>query len=310
MPTWNRAHLLPHSVDSLLAQTYQDWELVIADDGSTDATPQVTAEYAAKDERIRVLHNPTYLGIVPNWHIGFAAARGRYFAVLHDDDLWEPGFLSATTAVLDGHPEAAFVSTDHSVIDAAGALMPGQADTMSEQFGRRALREGVVEDTLGRAMEEQSFPIGASLFRREALEAVGWLREESRAIYDYDLFMRLGLAGCKAYYLPQRLMRYRIHGGQLTTVGGIQKSLGMISVLEQQHFDEPRIEDVRTRRLQQAVYNAGRGYLEAGDGAAARPYLLRSIVHPRHSLRAAVGLGLSLLPKRASGRLIAAYRGR
>ena len=308
MPTLNRAAYLTEAIESLLAQSCTDWQLLIADDASNDDTPEVAEGYARRDSRIRYVRRTARLGLIANWNHGFGATSGRYFAVLHDDDLWDREFLSATTEVLDSIPEVAFVSTDHDVIDATGQLREHQSDAVAEAFGRKSMPGGVVSDTLRRALDEQAFAIGATVFRRTPLESLGFLRPEARAVADFDLFLRLASSGSAGYYLPRRLMHYRVHAAQVTSTAGVEKPLGMLAVLGPLRFEDAVLERVRKRKMRRAVYNVGRSYLESGNTSEARPYLMRTLADPAFAGRAAVALALILLPAPSRQRVLATYR--
>ncbi len=86
MTTYNGARFLAESIDSVLAQSFTDFELVVVDDASTDATPSILAGYA--DPRLRVIRNPVNLGVVGARNRGFADLRGVYVATIDHDDLW------------------------------------------------------------------------------------------------------------------------------------------------------------------------------------------------------------------------------
>ena len=115
MAAYNGAKLIGESLDSLLAQGFADFEVVVVDDASTDATADVVGAYA--DPRIRLLRNPENLGVVGTRNRAYAAARGEYIAILDQDDLSRPGRLAAQVAHLDSHPASALVATDIDIIE-------------------------------------------------------------------------------------------------------------------------------------------------------------------------------------------------
>ncbi len=104
MPTMNRAQLLPRSIESVLSQNFTDYEFIIIDDGSTDATPNVVEEYAEKDPRIRYIRYEKNQGIPTVRNRGIAEAKGKYIAWQDDDDEWLPGKLEKTVQKLDSLP--------------------------------------------------------------------------------------------------------------------------------------------------------------------------------------------------------------
>ena len=102
MTTWNRPQFLGQAIEGIRAQTFADWELIVADDGSTDNTKEVVAEWIRKDPRIKYV-NPGHLGrIAKISNIGLGQAKGEYIAILDDDDWWaDPKKLEKQVGFLD-----------------------------------------------------------------------------------------------------------------------------------------------------------------------------------------------------------------
>lgn len=110
LPTYNRADTLPRAIDSVLAQHWRDWELIVIDDGSTDGSGAAVQALAQGDARIRLLRQAN-AGVAAARNTGLAAARGRCIAFLDSDDAWQPHFLALTLGFLQAHPEATWVAT-------------------------------------------------------------------------------------------------------------------------------------------------------------------------------------------------------
>lgn len=105
MSTYNRARMVQEALDSIQAQTYEDFEVIVINDGSTDDTATVLEQYARKDSRIRVLTNPQNKGLAFSLNRGLDAARGTYIARMDDDDLMLPQRLKKQLAYMEAHPE-------------------------------------------------------------------------------------------------------------------------------------------------------------------------------------------------------------
>ena len=120
LPVYNGERYLAAAIDSVLAQTLDDFELIIVDNASTDATGTITRRHAACDARIRYVRNATNLGAAPNFNRAFQLATGAYFKWLAADDLIEPDYLMRTVAALDADPEAVLCTTKVGVIDEEG----------------------------------------------------------------------------------------------------------------------------------------------------------------------------------------------
>src|SRR3989344_1436560 len=123
MPTYNRAHLVGRAIESVISQTFQDWELIVIDDASTDGTLEMLHGWRNKDPRIVVIHNAVnqYPDISKTLNQGLAVARGKYIARVDDDDYWiAPEKLEKQIAFLETHTDHVLVGTGVIVVDDAG----------------------------------------------------------------------------------------------------------------------------------------------------------------------------------------------
>lgn len=121
MPVYNGSEFLRATIDSLLAQTFRDFELIISDNASTDATESICREYAARDSRIRYYRNPKNVGASDNYNAVFHYARARYFKWASSNDLCHPRFLEACVAVLDARPDVVLAFPRTRLLDSDGA---------------------------------------------------------------------------------------------------------------------------------------------------------------------------------------------
>lgn len=117
IPTVNRAKLLPHAIESALAQTSSEIEIIVSDNGSTDDTPAVIERYVGRDSghRIRTFRHPATMSAAKHGRFLIEQAQGQFFVGLSDDDFLEPGFASEVLALYDRHPELSFVYTGCAV---------------------------------------------------------------------------------------------------------------------------------------------------------------------------------------------------
>ena len=199
MTTFNGARLIGQSVDSVLAQTFTDFELIVVDDCSTDATAEVLAAY--RDPRLRRVRTPHNLGIVGSRNFGFDCVRGEYVAALDHDDLSRPVRLARQVAHLDRHPEVVLVGTGSHDYE-AGRL-------------RAAGYSGVTDPELVRWMLHLANPLVYSsiMYRTAAARRLDPLVREARVYADdFDLYHRLLAHGLVAR-LDERLTVYRLHAG-------------------------------------------------------------------------------------------------
>src|SRR5215208_1230842 len=119
VPTYNRAPLLKNFLTSILNQTFTDYEVLVADNASTDNTPDVVRSF--NDPRIRYQRHATNIGPFANMNYLIGEAAGRYICIVHDDDVYFPTFLERESSMLDRNPRAGMVHCAVYEVDGAGA---------------------------------------------------------------------------------------------------------------------------------------------------------------------------------------------
>ncbi|MBI2056322.1 MAG: glycosyltransferase family 2 protein [Candidatus Sungbacteria bacterium] len=122
LPVYNGARYMKRALDSLLAQTYLNFELIIADDASSDETPAIAAEYAKKDPRVRVVRREKQGGAGANFRSVVFEARGEYFMWAADDDWWEQKFIETLVLALEEHPVYRIAMSSFERIDMEGTI--------------------------------------------------------------------------------------------------------------------------------------------------------------------------------------------
>jgi glycosyltransferase involved in cell wall biosynthesis len=229
LPTYNRADVIGQAVDSVRRQTFEDWELLVVDDGSTDGSAELLA---GLDRRIEVIRQEN-AGVYAARNTGLGRARGRWIAFLDSDDQWAPHYLDLVTSFLNHHPDAAFVTTEfwedwggdarvrhdlHEVRDryprvakAVGsrlfALPPGETDDYLRVYtarrtvgawGQRALATAGVpfaHSYHGHIFSHMRFGylnwLPTTTVTRAALTAVGPFATRTRSTADYRFLCRL-----------------------------------------------------------------------------------------------------------------------
>jgi hypothetical protein len=199
----NGARFLPAAIASILEQRYPDFEYVIVDDASTDASAALIAGFAARDLRIRPLFNPAQLGPAAALNRALAAAQGDYVAVLDHDDLALPERLARQVAFLDAHPEVGAVGAQVRVLDAEGAPIQLQFYSTHPAAARWQLLFGA------------SLLHSASMYRRTLLQQLGGYSVEHPYLCDYELLGRLAEISQIAN-LPDTLACYRRSATQVS----------------------------------------------------------------------------------------------
>ncbi len=294
IPTFNRSQLVGSAIASVLAQTEPDWELIICDDGSGDDTPRVVTQYQQRDRRIRYIRHEKNIGKSNNMRSGFDVAQGKYFVKFDDDDRLTPEFLAATTEILDRHPEIDFVGCDHWIIDLENQRDPEQTEANSRRWGRTQLPVGKVKNLLEVVFVKQSFQVGATIFRTEVLKEIDFMRPNLQNCEDNDLLVRLAIAGKQAYYLPQRLMEYRVHPEQQGLHRAIPYLQDKLNYLLSYQFLDETLEKIRQSRLTETQLLLGLRLVEKNQVAEGRRLIQQGKSFSPQKAR--VGLALSRLP--------------
>jgi glycosyltransferase involved in cell wall biosynthesis len=149
VPVFNGERYLAATLDSLLKQTYPDFELVVCDNASTDRTEEIARSYAAGDPRVRYVRNPRNVGSAGNYRCVFELARGEYFRWAAADDLFGAESLARCVDVLDAHPDVVLAYPKTRLIDAAGAAVSDYEDGLHLQSPRPSERFRQVLERLG-----------------------------------------------------------------------------------------------------------------------------------------------------------------
>lgn len=294
IPTYNRAHLLPYAVNSVLNQTYNDFELIITDDGSKDNTAEVVSQW--NDSRIRYIRHPQNIGRSKNMRSGFDAATGDYFIKFDDDDALTPEFLEKTVAVLDEMQNVDFVCTSHWVINEKSELEEAATRENAAKWGKDKLKQGIIPDLVKETFQYQSLQVGSTLFRRACLQAVDYMRPEADGCEDFDLLVRLAITGKVGYFIPEYLMEYRFHNFQTSLKQDIHFLSAKTFCIDSYKFDDRELEQLRLVKLAGTKQILGIRLIEKGDSAKGRQLLQESSQILGSSLRTRFGLILSYLP--------------
>jgi glycosyltransferase involved in cell wall biosynthesis len=197
LPTHNGARHLHESIESCLAQTYPHFELIVVDDGSTDATSAIAETHARHDSRVRVIRLDPNRRLPGALNAGFAEAAGRYLTWTSDDNLFRPSALEALVEVLEQQPEIDVVYSDYSVVDAEGHdLGPGPVAERAQLLRLNAVGP-------------------CFLYRRAVHDIVGAYAEDLFLAEDYDYWLRVSAAH-ELHWLRRDLYVYRRHDRSLT----------------------------------------------------------------------------------------------
>lgn len=209
LPTYNRLQYLRQAVESVLAQTFTDWELIIADDGSDEPTRAYLGTCEALP-RVRVMLLARMGNPAAVRNAALRAARGEYIAFLDSDDLWMPNKLEVQWAALRASRDCRWSYTEHIRIDHAGDSINSQRNP------GRVLHEGHIFEHLMKLQVGVAMP--TVMVRKELLESVGGFDEQQGLHEDHQLWLRLSLIA-KIAVLSEPLACIRRHHEHFSSVG-------------------------------------------------------------------------------------------
>lgn len=268
IPVYQGAEFLERTLDSVLAQTLTDLELVLADDASTDASARIAARYADRDPRVRVLRGDHNRGAVPNWNRVVAAAQGEFVKMMGQDDLLHATCLARQVQVLQDDASLGMVVAGRAVVDDRGRTL---------MRGRRPLGDqGVVRcaQALPRIVRSGTNTVGEPvtvLLRRSVLTTVGPFAPSLPYVVDLDYWCRV-LEVAPIYVLPETLCSFRVSTRSWSVAlaaGQADQLCSFLGGLQQRHPDLITTADVRRGCLRGRGVAAARRLLYLGLRARA-----------------------------------------
>lgn len=318
-PTYNHENVIGACIESVLAQTYSQWEMVVIDDGSTDTTGKIVARYGQKDPRIRLLRqeNKGVYRLAETYNKALSRSRGKYIAVLEGDDVWEPDKLMRQVEALEANPES--------------VLAWGKADVVNRDLSYAYQRVPIENpehvpyytnvpcgSILNLLLFNNMIPALTVLIRREALKRIqGFHQTTGLPLVDIPTWFELSRTGA-FFYDPSVLGKWRVTGGQTSKKysadimlkradlavrcfrnlpEAIRKNLTVTEKALAEHYGS---------ELQIAFARSGRYQLLRRDFAGARRDYLRAIFYKGLKnnlwrLRAVIGYLFSLLHRDVEG---------
>lgn len=229
LPTYNRAKLIGRAIQSVLDQSYEDWELIVIDDASTDETSRVLKEWQRKDGRIRVITNAEnlYPDISKTLDKGLEAAQGEYIARIDDDDYWcSKDKLKKQVEFLDAHPAYVIVGSGVIVVDGKGR----------ELF--RYLKREHDGNIRRHALFANPFSHTTVLFRKDVALSLGGYGSW-RFAEDWDLWLKMGMKG-KLYNIPEYLAVYMLAGQNKSFTHQHEQGRMILEFLKSHRREYPR----------------------------------------------------------------------
>jgi len=292
IPTFRRLNYLKEAVLAARAQTVQNIEVLISDDGDSEELKHWSENAQREDSRVRYRKNEKNLGLGGNWNECVSAARGQWIVIQGDDDRLLPSFCERLLQI--AARDSAVLFSNHFVIDAHGERLEEESKEWTVRYRRNNLARGPVQDT-ARCVWSNSVPMTAALVRADAIKRLGIKTNLNTP--EIELFARLAAEGGRFDHEPAYLAEFRSHAGSSTSSGLFSEQL--VRYLEPIAVPEA-VEDTKREFMEPLTRSAVDRLLRAGEQTRAIE-MMRSRYYPRsltdpallaQALAARVPLGL------------------
>jgi glycosyltransferase involved in cell wall biosynthesis len=293
VPAYNVAPYLGETLDSVLAQTRGDYEVVVVNDGSTDETAQVVEQYRDRFAGKLVYVWQENRGLAAARNTAIRTARGQYISLLDSDDVWMPRYLEAMLGLLESDP-------------ALDLVFPNAIFWGSPQFDGRDFQSVFPPNppiTMEKILGRESNVFGLATLRRELVLTVGSYDESLRASEDFDLWLRLLKRGSQFGFVTEPLVKYRFRRDSLSNTG-ITLYRNRLRVFEKvmQAIDTtPAERAIAEREVAESEatlnWHIYRDKLQAHDYVGASKYLALANVYRRKFKWSLLQVGLKYAPQ-------------
>jgi len=268
IPAYNQGHYLEECIQSVLEQTYQDFEIIIVDDGSSDNTREISTSFS--DPRVHYIYQENR-GLSGARNTGIKKAKGCYITYLDSDDLFLPKKLEVLINKFENEPDLGIIAGQAIVIDEQGEKLGEVFDTPPPKDQLQFL--------MGNPLH-----VGSVLLRSEWQTKVGYFDESLRSYEDWDMWLRLVRAGCEFGWVGQPVSLYRFHQAQMTR-DGEQMTTATFEVLDKIYSTDPPNDWIKLKDL---------AYSSACLRAAPQAYQARNFKKAKSYMKKAVQLNPEL----------------
>jgi glycosyltransferase involved in cell wall biosynthesis len=270
IPAWNAAAFIEKTLSTVAAQTFRDFELVVVDDGSSDATKEVVDRFLKENGLRGVCIKQENKKIAGARNTGIRAASGELISFLDHDDLWLPEKLAVVTAEFDAHSDADLVCHDEEILkDGKLVRVSHNGPLVPDMYGKLLFDGNALSPSAVTVRKLKLFEAG--LFREDP---------EFNTVEDYDLWMRLARV-CRMRFLPRVLGVYQlVEGGASNRIVYHHTNLEHLLRDHYKHYPNPgfRTRLRMRRRLGVMCRSAAKLLIAQGDTAAAGGYARRAVV--------------------------------
>lgn len=219
LPTYNGEKYIGESIESVINQTYTNWELIVIDDCSTDSTNSIVTEYSNKDARIKIYRNEKNLKLPSSLNIGFSKATGDYLTWTSDDNLYKVNAIEKMLDVLQKDRNCGLVFTRMECIRANGTVK-------SLSYAPKSVSELYYRNIVGASF----------MYTREVYKRIGDYNVEKFLVEDHDYWLRIAKF-FEVKYIPDILYQYRQHNESLTESRNKYVLEGKVKLLEEELYE-------------------------------------------------------------------------
>lgn len=282
IPTYNSAPYISEAIDSVLGQSYSDYEIIVIDDGSTDNTGELLNNYS-HNPKVSVIRLDVNSGVSAARNAGLNIARGDIIALLDADDIWLPEKLNKQVQALKEAPESGWIYCNGSVVDQNLKKMYFFTERWNQTGGM------IYADIL---LKSLCVPVSSVIIKREVFDHCGFFDPELKAVEDLDLFLRIARK-YKCAYLKEPLFNYRVHNDNLSRKED-RMEVGRLKVLGKLIGLHPEYESELRHIYHRSV---GIGMLGMRDCKRARMHFIKAARYRQGDYKVWVGLLLATMPR-------------
>lgn len=203
MATHNGERFLKPAIESILNQSFTNFEFLIVNDYSSDQSPQILKEFARKDRRIKIIHNSQNLGLTASLNKGLQVAQGKYIARMDDDDIALPTRLQKQYDFMEAHQEFALVGAMAEIMDETSKIIGEKKLALDYKCLKKKL------------LFNNQLVHSAWFLRASVLKEIGLYNEQFKKAQDYELLLRIA-AKHSVCNLPEKLIKWRKRGDSLS----------------------------------------------------------------------------------------------
>lgn len=265
IPMYNCQKFIAETMESVLSQTYKDFEIIAVDDGSTDNTRQIVQSYGSK---VRYIYQRNQ-GVSAARNNAIRESQGEYIALLDHDDLWLPDKLEKQIPLLDSNPNLGLVYSDNYIVDLAGNIL-GRSFAESKPYQGNVLPQLFMENFI---------PCLTAVIRKEAFDEAGLFSSEFSIAEEYDLFLRIA-EKYEVDFINLPLANFRVHETNVSKnrEQAFREEIAVVEHCLQRHSEfRDILESKIKRRKAKLYYNLAYTYFLKGEHKRAREELIRSI---------------------------------